>query len=425
MVLLHLGTLILLASVHCQPHKRQADGDDMPGEPENECCDQKMVGDDRYFNIGYDHNGMTMDLNCLSPCIFEKEDQPGSKYCFAAGDMKVECEDDMEFTPTGGPRPTEGEGEEGPDGDNNGVTGGPNGGENGVTGDGGDNNGGVTGDGVGSCQCGMKKSRRIIGGSETEVNEYPWMVVFADKAGDKQGGCGATLISDRWVVTAAHCFFDTSGNRKILEDDLSLVIGLHDRTVDTDQLRQVLTVSEIVLHPDYDWDSSANDIALVKLERDVDLNKYSPACLPEQGQKFTGQLGWVYGWGVTNFGDTAEDFPEKLLEVEVPIVSDEVCKEALLGLATILPGMLCAGGVANEDACGGDSGGPFTVEVGGKHTLAGAVSFGIGCGREGLYGVYAEVGDYRNWIDTTISSNGGATFCNKLSNQNIAKPWGV
>merc|ERR1711971_408327 len=124
MVLLHLGTLILLASVHCQPHKRQADGDDMSGEPENEYCDQKMVGDDRYFNIGYDHNGMTMDLNCLSPCIFEKEDQPGSKYCFAAGDMKVECEDDMEFTPTGGPRPTEGEGEEGPNG---GVTGGPDG----------------------------------------------------------------------------------------------------------------------------------------------------------------------------------------------------------------------------------------------------------------------------------------------------------
>merc|ERR1711970_571816 len=96
-----------------------------------ECCDQKMVGDDRYFNIGYDHNGMTWDLNCLSPCIFEKEDQPGSKYCFAAGDMKVECEDDMDFTPTGGPRPTEG-----PDG-------------NGATDDNGEgpDNGGVTGDG--------------------------------------------------------------------------------------------------------------------------------------------------------------------------------------------------------------------------------------------------------------------------------------
>merc|ERR1711971_234205 len=138
----------------------------MPGEPENECCDQKMVGDDRYFNIGYDHNGMTMDLNCLSPCIFEKEDQPGSKYCFAAGDMKVECEDDMEFTPTGGPRPTEGEGEEGPggatggpDGPDGGDNNGPDGDNNGATGgpDGGDNNGGaVTGDGASKCQCGLE-----------------------------------------------------------------------------------------------------------------------------------------------------------------------------------------------------------------------------------------------------------------------------
>merc|ERR1719291_490641 len=100
-----------------------------------------MVGDDRYFNIGYDHNGMTWDLNCLSPCIFEKENQPGSKYCFAAGDMKVECEEDMEFTPTGGPRPTEGPGgatEDGPDGPDGGTEdGGPDGGdgvtENGAT----------------------------------------------------------------------------------------------------------------------------------------------------------------------------------------------------------------------------------------------------------------------------------------------------
>merc|ERR1719234_874408 len=126
---------------------------------------------------------MTMDLNCLSPCIFEKEDQPGSKYCFAAGDMKVECEDDMEFTPTGGPRPTEGpegngatdEGEEGP----NGVTNGP---------DGGDNAGGVTGDGGpvtsnGTCRCGIKKSQRIVGGNEAEVNEYPWIAIFGDSTG--------------------------------------------------------------------------------------------------------------------------------------------------------------------------------------------------------------------------------------------------
>merc|ERR1719234_2059299 len=153
-----------------------------------------------------------MDLNCLSPCIFEKEDQPGSKYCFAAGDMKVECEDDMEFTPTGGPRPTEGEGEEGPnggntdgpDGDNNGATGGPDGGDNGVTGgpDGGDNNGGVTGDGASTCQCGLEGSRRIVGGEPSMSGKYPWIVAlnFGGTDGMSPGGCGATLIARNWVV---------------------------------------------------------------------------------------------------------------------------------------------------------------------------------------------------------------------------------
>jgi len=127
MALLHLATaLLLLAGVLCQPHKRQADKDT------EECCEQKMVGDDRYVNIGYDHNGMTWDLNCLSPCIFEKENQPGSKFCFAAGDLKVECEDDLDFTPrpTGG---TGGNGVTGDDGGDGGTTGGSNTGSKGYT----------------------------------------------------------------------------------------------------------------------------------------------------------------------------------------------------------------------------------------------------------------------------------------------------
>jgi len=401
MVLLQLSVLLMLASTHSHPHKRQADDmdhGDMNMAGEEECCDQKMVGEDRYFNIGYDHNGMTFDLNCLSPCIFEKEDQPGSKYCFAAGDMKVECEDDMDYTPTNRPRPT-GEMTEGPDGETDGMT------DDGMT----EDPNGVTG--VGSCQCGVKKSRRIIGGSETEVNEYPWMIVFANKTAEKQGDCGATLISDNWAVTASHCFFDALGKIDKTEEDFSLVIGLHDRTTVTDELRQVLAVSEIILHPNYNWDTNDNDIALVKLETRVDLNTYSPACLPQQGQDFTDQRGWVYGWGVTNVVGTAADFPAKLLEVEVPIVSDEICRDEMLGLTTLLPGMLCAGGLANKDACGGDSGGPLTVEMDGKHSLAGVVSFGNGCGTEGLYGVYAEVANYRDWIDSTIDSNGGGKFC--------------
>merc|ERR1712088_716432 len=121
-----------------------------------------------------DHNGMTWDLNCLSPCIFEKENQPGSKFCFAAGDLKVECEDDLDFTP----RPTGGDG----------------------------------GDGGSSCRCGLEGERRIVGGEDSTSGKYPWIVTLND--GPSWGGedhshaCGATLIAANWVVTAAHCIAD-------------------------------------------------------------------------------------------------------------------------------------------------------------------------------------------------------------------------
>jgi len=150
---------------------------------------------------------------------------------------------------------------------------------------------------------------------------------------------------------------------------MSLVLGVHDRTGTTDTNRQVLTIEEIVLHPSYNHDTSVNDIALLKLTQSVDLNAWSPACLPTSGADFTGQNGWVYGWGVTTEGGTLAD---KLLELEVPIVSDSVCATAMIsGGVTITSDMLCAGGENGKDACGGDSGGPFhsrKLHIGSSHS---------------------------------------------------------
>merc|ERR1712233_71759 len=264
-----------------------------------------------------------------------------------------------------------------------------------------------------SCKCGIKKTSRIVGGTETEVNEYPWIAAFdfSGTSGTSPGGCAATLVANNWAVTASHCFYNTEGVLTVTKDTMSLVLGVHDRTGTTDTNRQVLTIEEIVLHPSYNHDTSVNDIALLKLTQSVDLNAWSPACLPTSGADFTGQNGWVYGWGVTTEGGTLAD---KLLELEVPIVSDSVCATAMIsGGVTITSDMLCAGGESGKDACGGDSGGPFTVanSTSGAHTLVGAVSFGIGCAREGLYGVYADVPYFRTWIDETIAAKGGATFC--------------
>merc|ERR1712181_196149 len=262
----------------------------------------------------------------------------------------------------------------------------------------------------GSCKCGIKKTTRIVGGSETDVNEYPWIAAFDFNGvdGTSPGGCAASLVANNWAVTASHCFY-RDGVLAVTNDAMSLVLGVHDRTGNTDTNRKVLRIEEIVIHPSYSSSSNSFDIALLKISESVDLDAWSPACLPTSGADFTGQNGWVYGWGVTS--ENGASLADKLLEVEVPIVSDSVCVSAMSGIS-ITSDMLCAGGENGKDACQGDSGGPFTTNsTSGAHTLVGAVSFGDGCAKEGLYGVYADVPFFRTWIDKTIAAKGGATFC--------------
>jgi len=275
------------------------------------------------------------------------------------------------------------------------------------------------GQSVGSCKCGIKTTTRIAGGSETEVNEYPWIAAFYSNGDFK---CAATLVANNWAVTASHCFY-RNGVLAVTKDTMSLVLGVHDRTGNTDTNRKVLRIEEIVFHPSYFpdypcWSNQSFDIALLKISESVDLDAWSPACLPTPGADFTGQNGWLYGWGITSEDD--ENLAEKLLEVEVPIVSDAVCASAMSGINPNCPSllqkftsdMLCAGG-ENEGSCVGDSGGPLTVAnpTSGAHTLVGAVSWGAKCATEGQYGVLADVPFFRTWIDETIAAKGGATFC--------------
>ena len=104
-------------------------------------------------------------------------------------------------------------------------------------------------------------------------------------------------IADKWALTAAHCFYNkNTGKLVITKDMMSVVLGIHNRKTTTDTLRKVVSIAQIIIHPSYIVKTYQNDIALLRFTEAVDLNTYSPACLPTQGaDDFTGANAWVYG----------------------------------------------------------------------------------------------------------------------------------
>ncbi|MBP6785999.1 MAG: trypsin-like serine protease [Candidatus Promineofilum sp.] len=237
----------------------------------------------------------------------------------------------------------------------------------------------------------------IVGGQEADPGEWPWQVALVSKGVDPEYGqfCGGALISDRWVLTAAHCV-DTATT-----DDLDIVAGIHDLvTVDAGAVRMAL--SQIVVHPGWNDSNKDNDIALLKLAQPIAERARSGDALPIAYSALppaavgalVGVDATVTGWG--NRSSNGQDFPERLHEVVVPIISNADCLNAYSNLTD---NMVCAGlSQGGKDSCQGDSGGPLVVADGSNWQQAGIVSFGIGCALPDYPGVYTRVSRYINWI---------------------------
>jgi len=237
----------------------------------------------------------------------------------------------------------------------------------------------------------------------------------------------ATLIAAEWAITAAHCV--RTGTLYPDITTMSVVFGEFDISSTDDMFdtkrKNVKLVLNPIVHEEYNIGKPfTNDIALLKLET-VNLNDFTPACLPVLDTDYTGKTGHIYGWGTSNH--CIQVLETQLMEISVPILGDTQC-EALSGTTRLFSpcildcipptpvshagliseDMVCAGG-DGKTACQGDSGGPLTVKEGDQHFLAGVVSWGIGCGS--LPTVLNEVAKQRAWVDRNIAANGGATYC--------------
>jgi len=325
---------------------------------------------------------------CSDNCAYTMEGDTTRRFCFRPGAFESKCDS------TGMP--------------GNMTTGMPGGG--GMT-NGGGMTTGMSGGGAGGsgCRCGVKKTSRIVGGTEVNPkNKYPWMVALMDGTGSSQF-CGGTLVASKYVVTAAHCmFFDQNAQQPLTTSQVKVRIGDHDlaATGETSIPEKTISVSKITNHPSYApaGGSLNNDITVLELAEAVDLNVYTPACLAQTSDEstFYGKTAQVYGWGTTSSGGAASS---KLLEVDVPVVTPTQCATSM---GPMEGGQICAGGVSGKDSCQGDSGGPLSYESNGQHILIGDVSYGDGCAKEGFYGVYGRISFYRTWIDQQMT---GASFC--------------
>ncbi|XP_029535191.1 serine protease hepsin-like [Oncorhynchus nerka] len=273
------------------------------------------------------------------------------------------------------------------------------------------------------CQdCGRRSltADRIVGGVDARQGSWPWQVSLQY---DGVHQCGGSIISDRWIVSAAHCFPER--NRQVSRWRV-LLGSIYNKL--THKNVRVLEVKTVVYHSSYlpfvdpNIDDNSRDIAVLALAQPLHFTDYiQPVCLPHYGQRLIdGQIGTVTGWGNVGYYGTLADV---LQEANVPIINDAVCNAPDYYDNQITTSMFCAGfEKGGTDACQGDSGGPFVAEdslsKASRYRLLGVVSWGTGCAMAKKPGVYTRVSRFLPWISSAMR-----TYHNSPGVHKMARTW--
>ncbi|MFI5843620.1 S1 family peptidase [Catenuloplanes sp. NPDC051500] len=220
----------------------------------------------------------------------------------------------------------------------------------------------------------VRHDPEVVGGDLAKNGQFPWIVRISS-------GCAGTLVAPRVVLTAAHCAYN------VPVEGLAVTAG----TVDLDDTRTAreARVTRAIIAPRFTQVVQGDDWAMLQLDRKLPLPTIPVNTAPGYD---TGRFT-VVGWGATGEDESQQ---RTLRFVDVPLVPDRACVAAFRkeGYTYLPDEMLCAGYITDgrRDACYGDSGGPLIRrDAYGGWLQVGVVSWGIGCARPGLAGVYTQL----------------------------------
>uniref|UniRef100_A0A8C4TTK8 trypsin n=1 Tax=Erpetoichthys calabaricus TaxID=27687 RepID=A0A8C4TTK8_ERPCA len=237
----------------------------------------------------------------------------------------------------------------------------------------------------------------IINGYECPRHSQPWQAFLTT---NNKRWCGAALINEWWLVSAAHCYKPLINDLILNELTLAVHLGEHNLS-EVEGSEQHIKVAKAIKHPGYSPWTADNDFMLIKLQRPVQFNEYIQPIQLTCPEHLTREASRRHPDQMPEPPHlTPLDYPDVLQCLQVPILSDATCRQAYKNQIT--SNMFCAGFMeGGRDSCQGDSGGPLVCDG----VLQGVVSWGDECAKANAPGVYAKVCNYNAWVAEIIGKN--------------------